>query len=258
MKLSILTINYNNCSGLQRTIESIINQSWKDFEWIVIDGGSNDGSKKLIEKYQNHISYWCSEPDNGVYNAMNKGLSHAHGEWINFMNSGDCFASTTILQEIFSQDYDEEILYGYMMRKTIDGELHNKRNMHTNVKWYDFYFDTLPHQSSFIRYKLFKEFGFYDESYRQLADWKWFANAIVWHQVPFRFIPKKISIYECGGISDSGIEHELERIRKEVFPPSLMLSEIHDMERGRKIRNNKILYAIYRILRKVHNFTLIR
>ena len=84
MKLSIITINYNNKAGLQRTIDSVICQTCKDFEWIVIDGGSTDGSKQLIEQYQSHFAYWCSEPDNGVYHAMNKGITHAKGEYLLF------------------------------------------------------------------------------------------------------------------------------------------------------------------------------
>ena len=91
MKLSIITVNYNNKAGLQKTIDSVVCQTWRDFEWIVIDGGSTDGSKELIEQYQQHFAYWCSEPDKGVYNAMNKGISKAKGEYLNFMNSGDCF-----------------------------------------------------------------------------------------------------------------------------------------------------------------------
>ena len=77
MKLSIITINYNNKAGLQKTIDSVVAQTWRDFEWIIIDGGSTDGSKELIEQYQQHFAYWCSEPDKGVYNAMNKGIDKA-------------------------------------------------------------------------------------------------------------------------------------------------------------------------------------
>lgn len=89
MKLSIITINFNNRDGLQRTINSVLSQSFKDFEWIVIDGGSTDGSRNLLEIYKKYFSYWCSEPDKGVYNAQNKGISVAKGEYMSFMNSGD-------------------------------------------------------------------------------------------------------------------------------------------------------------------------
>ena len=99
MKLSIITINYNNKAGLQKTIDSVICQTWRDFEWIVIDGGSADGSKELIEQYQQHFSYWCSERDDGVYSAMNKGICISSGDWIMILNSGDYLYSRDSLFE---------------------------------------------------------------------------------------------------------------------------------------------------------------
>ena len=255
MKLSIITINYNNREGLKKTIDSVICQTWRDFEWIVIDGGSTDGSRELIEQYQDHFAYWCSEPDKGVYNAMNKGIAKAKGEYLNFMNSGDCFSSPTIIDEIFSIPRHTDVFYGYMMRKSINGLPHNARNMHHNVRWYDFYYDTLPHQSSFIRKKLFDIIGLYDESYNQLADWKWFATAVVWYQISYEFLPLKISIYECGGISDSGIEMELSRLRKEVFPIAVV-NDFHSIMLVDKIRSNHLLYSIYKFLRWIKRIVL--
>ena len=121
MKLSIITINFNNCEGLQKTIESVVSQSFKDFEWIVIDGGSTDGSRELLEQYADHITYWVSELDKGVYNAMNKGIKVAKGEYVNFMNSGDVYASASILEDVFSTSHTADVLYGYMMRGSVDG-----------------------------------------------------------------------------------------------------------------------------------------
>ena len=88
MKLSIITVNLNNRDGLQRTIDSVVSQTFTDYEWIVIDGGSTDGSRELIGQHQDRFAYWCSEPDKGIYNAMNKGIAHAKGEWLQFLNSG--------------------------------------------------------------------------------------------------------------------------------------------------------------------------
>ena len=89
--LSIITINYNNKKGLLKTIDSIKEQSFTDFEWIIIDGGSTDGSVEIIRENESRIAYWISEHDKGVYDAMNKGILHANGLWLNFMNSGDTF-----------------------------------------------------------------------------------------------------------------------------------------------------------------------
>ena len=110
MKLSIVTINYNNLSGLQKTIDSVLQQSFKDYEWIIIDGGSTDGGKELLEKNQNHFAYWCSEPDKGIYNAINKGLSHATGDYIQFLNSGDWLYDSTILEKVFTQILKENYI----------------------------------------------------------------------------------------------------------------------------------------------------
>ena len=112
MKLSIITVNFNNVEGLRKTAESIVSQTFQDFEWIVIDGGSTDGSKELIEQYSDRIAYWCSEKDSGIYNAMNKGVRYAKGEYINFMNSGDCFADSSVLSDVSERLLDNVILYG--------------------------------------------------------------------------------------------------------------------------------------------------
>ena len=112
MKLSIITVNYNDAKGLERTILSVISQTKHNFEFIVIDGGSTDGSIDVINKYERHIDYWVSEPDGGIYQGMNKGLRQAQGEYVNFMNSGDCFHSTDVLERIFALDTDADIITG--------------------------------------------------------------------------------------------------------------------------------------------------
>ena len=111
MKYSIITINLNNSAGLRKTIESVVNQTFQDFEYIIIDGGSTDGSVDIIKEYSSRIDYWVSEPDRGIYNAMNKGIVQAHGDYINFMNSGDCFSKNTILEEIYA-DLSFDFVFG--------------------------------------------------------------------------------------------------------------------------------------------------
>ena len=164
MVLSIITINYNNVEGFRKTAESGLSQSNKDFEWIVIDGGSQDGSKELIEQYAEYISYWVSESDKGVYHAMNKGIAKARGTWLQFLNSGDCFHSNGVLSSITFDEYSEcDILYGdsYIIEPV-------RRN------WVKEELDTMTlnylrgasvgHQSSFIRRSCFDEVGLYNES----------------------------------------------------------------------------------------------
>src|SRR4030043_464009 len=110
--LSIITINLNNAAGLRQTIESVINQTFSDYEYIIIDGGSTDGSVDVIKEYASKLRYWITEPDTGIYNAMNKGIMQAKGEYFQFLNSGDWFLNETILQKLFSVDHNADILYG--------------------------------------------------------------------------------------------------------------------------------------------------
>lgn len=112
MKISIITINYNNVEGLKRSIESVVNQTSKDYEYIIIDGGSTDGSVDVIKLYSNRIDYWESEPDRGIYHAMNKGVKLATGEYVIFMNSGDKFYSNEIIADFIKLNPKEDILSG--------------------------------------------------------------------------------------------------------------------------------------------------
>lgn len=252
MKLSIITINYNHLDGLKRTYESVVCQTWTDYEWIIIDGGSTDGSREFIEEHQDKIAYWCCEPDKGVYNAMNKGIAKAQGEWINFMNSGDCYAYPGTLDFVFSQKHTADILYGYMMRKSLDGMPHNIPSMKPHLYWEDFYFDTLPHQSSYIQRKLFTDFGGYDESYPRLADWKWFLDVVVYHKAKVEFIPHKLSVYECGGISED--EHwrdDLIRLRAEGYPSFIPEEDFDNLRDIHEIFENRWTLFLYRVVRKI-------
>ena len=112
MRLSIITVNYNNCMGLQRTMDSVIAQSFEDYEWLVIDGGSSDGSRELIEQNAEHFTYWVSEPDHGVYHAMNKGIAKAKGDYMCFLNSGDVYADAHVLERVFDYPLGQDLVFG--------------------------------------------------------------------------------------------------------------------------------------------------
>ena len=156
MKYSIITINYNNRDGLRRTIESVVNQTFRDFEYIIIDGGSTDGSVEVIKKYADRIDYWVSEPDKGIYNAMNKGILQAHGEYLNFMNSGDCFYDEECLYKVSTSNLKADIIVGrdYHCNPQTGGEFRTifprRLSMFTFCKSY------LPHQSTFFSKDLCK------------------------------------------------------------------------------------------------------
>lgn len=110
--LSVITINLNNKFGLIKTIESVRNQTYRNFQFIIIDGGSNDGSIDIIKKFDKHINYWISEPDNGIYNAMNKGIVKSEGKYCIFMNSGDLFADNEVIEYFSNSGLQEDIISG--------------------------------------------------------------------------------------------------------------------------------------------------
>jgi glycosyltransferase involved in cell wall biosynthesis len=161
MKYSIITVNFNNKEGLRKTIESVIHQTFRDFEFIIIDGGSTDGSVDVLKEYDSQINYWVSEPDGGIYNAMNKGVAHAHGDYCIFMNSGDCFYNQTVLEQVNAVNPIENIVVG---KVAID----NQDNIISPppqgvLTMYHLYSGSVPHQGSFIKTELLRKYP-YDES----------------------------------------------------------------------------------------------
>ena len=211
MKYSIITVNYNNKAGLRKTIESVIHQTFRDFEYIVIDGGSTDGSTEVLKEYDALINYWVSEPDGGIYQGMNKGIAKATGEYLNFMNSGDCFYSSEILEKVSRYQSDADFIVGK------DYHYNNELNKgHASIQpprttMMHFFIATLDHQSSFIKRELFKD-SLYDESHRLVSDWIFFTEKIVKEQNKVQFIPDIVCRREEGGLS----EQQREKNREEI------------------------------------------
>lgn len=247
--LSIVTVNLNNKTGLQTTSDSIVSQIYKDFEWIVIDGGSIDGSKEIIEKYQDKLSYWCSEPDAGIYNAMNKGIKHAKGEWLLFLNSGDRLYDKSTLSSIVFPDNNIDIIYGVMHRFSEKGCVNNENMMKNRLHWSDFLLDGLPHQSTFIRRSLFNKIGLYDESLKAVSDWKFFIKAIVYNKTQYRFIQQDIAIYEGQGISDFIGQQERNMLIPQLFP-AMMIDDLPKIRTYDYLCSNKITKFIVNLLLK--------
>lgn len=232
MTLSIITINYNNKSGLLKTIESICSQSWHGYEWIVIDGGSTDGSRELIESHADEMAYWCSEPDNGIYNAMNKGIAKAKGDYLNFMNSGDTFCSPNTLYDIFGRkaDFDADIIHGnyYDIYDSTDKIARYTKN---NLDLCDLMFCPINHQSTFIKRELLQAEG-YDETYRLLADWKSFIQWMVEGKT-FEHIDAFVACFDMNGshtTEQKTKEKEIQRIKEEVIPSNIqtVCTELHN------------------------------
>jgi glycosyltransferase involved in cell wall biosynthesis len=198
-KLSIITVNYNNLKGLKKTIESVLNQTWKDFEYIVIDGGSTDDSAAYIESQSEHIDYWVSEPDNGIYNAMNKGILKATGEYLLFLNSGDYFFGKMILEQNYKFITLQDIIYFNL--NVVDGNTIFLKKYPDQLSFSYFTKDTLPHPATFIKASLFSEIGMYDESLKIVSDWKFFMESICKFNCSYLRIDETLSTFHFDGLS---------------------------------------------------------
>ena len=248
MKLSIITVNLNNKDGLQKTIDSVITQTYKDFEWIVIDGGSTDGSKELIEKYSDHISYWVSEPDKGIYNAMNKGIRVAKGDYLHFLNSSDIYIDNNTLKKFFSTSNQSDILFGNTL-KPKDGKYVRINCRNDFITCYSLVKDTINHQCAFIKRKLFEDFGLYDESLKIVSDWKFFFEAIVIRKCSAHHIDQDIVMYDTNGISSlypNKLKKEKLTILKQYLPEYVIDDYLYRVEKNELMnhRFSRIIIAI--------------
>lgn len=220
MKYSIITINYNNCDGLRQTIESVIHQTYSDYEYIVIDGGSTDGSVEVIKKYEDYINYWVSESDKGIYHAMNKGILKAHGDYLNFMNSGDFFYDSNVLEKVEP----------FLTTDIIQGNLYNRttkqfsRRYNNKITMRFFYEGAFDHQACFFYKSLFYN-SLYNENYKIVSDWLFCIKKIIFENKTICNIPLNIASFEGDGISNSPqIKEEREQVLHSLLPP-LILSD---------------------------------
>lgn len=228
MKLSIITVNYNDAEGLERTIKSVISQSFKDFEFIVIDGGSTDRSVDIIKEYEKYINYWVSESDGGIYPGMNKGLRLAKGDYVNFMNGGDSYHSFNVLEKIFSLNTDADIITGAHA-----GSPHPNVG-HKGITMLELYTGAIDHQASFIRREVALRHP-YDETYKIVSDWKFFIEALIFDNCTFYYTDLIVVDVDIYGISNTNKKldrKERDEVLHELFPVRILkdyqlLASIH-------------------------------
>lgn len=214
MKVSILTINLNNKAGLDRTMQSVFAQNYSDYEYIVVDGGSTDGSKELIEAQRSKIACWISEKDKGIYNAMNKAIKLAKGEYCFFLNSGDYFIGNEVLSAVFNQNIQSDIISGNVLKLRDSGKW-NQVKSHEQVNLLNLLKHSLPHQASFIKRNLFNSIGYYTEEYRIISDWEFFLKALVINKSSYTHIEIDIAYFLLDGISSQKSSVELARKESE-------------------------------------------
>lgn len=200
--ISVVTVCYNAVNEIEKTMLSVLNQTYDNIEYIVIDGGSKDGSVDIIKKYADRIAYWVSEPDKGIYDAMNKGILVAKGEWINFMNAGDRFYDKNSILNLYSSGayMNADVIYGYQVHEYEYGSYVRKRLDLSNFSS----FMPIGHASSFVRIQLLKE-NLFDTKYRIAADYNFFFKMFLSNK-RFEFVDTIVAVFESSeGISSSAV-----------------------------------------------------
>ena len=223
MKISIITINYNNKDGLKNTIESVRKQSDKNFEYIIIDGGSTDGSVDIIKNNEDIIRHWVSERDKGIYNAMNKGVTRARGKYCLFLNSGDVLHDSDVIGKVNKCREEADILFGNVCNISADG----KKHMYvpsTDMTLLLIMETGIHHAGSFIKTELMHKYP-YDETLRICADRKFFIQSLVIDNCNYHNLSFTVCDFELGGISSTNLDlarKEKWEVMNSLFPPRLV------------------------------------
>ena len=264
MKLSIITINYNNAQGLLKTLNSVLTQTCLEFEHVIVDGASTDNVVELIEQYEKDATAcgikvtWVSEKDTGIYNAMNKGIRMATGEYIQILNSGDILFDANVTQRMIERldqinskrEENVGILYGNMIKVNAAGKVVGKSG-YTEYSLRQFYSSTLNHDCAYIRRDLFEEYGLYDEQLKIVSDWKWYLQAIGLGKVKPEYVDIDVTIFDDGGISETNPalrNAERRKVLEEVLPPAVLWdydTHAFEMEQMKRLRRWHLYGLVY-------------
>jgi len=221
MKISIITVCYNAEAVIAGAVRSTLEQSYTDIEYVIVDGGSTDKTLEILEPFRDRIACLKSEKDEGIYDAMNKGVSLATGDYVLFMNSDDMFASLDSIKNAVDQGMTAEIVYGdadFVDEAT--GVTTHRRFPAASKRF--FCFDNLCHQSVFYRRSAFDRVGKFDTSFRVVADYEWFLRALTVHHLSFQHVDVDIAVYRLGGFSRQHMQvydAENERVRRQYYSP---------------------------------------
>ncbi len=232
MILSIITINRNNVAGLEKTMLSVVSQTFKEFEYIVVDGASTDGSVEVIKKLEPEFGdrlKWVSKSDKGIYNAMNKGIRMASGEYIQILNSADCLASDDVMERMLAELEKQgcpSILYGNMVKCFPNGQkMIDKCFAGQEITMLGMFTGTLNHDPAFIRRDLFEKYGYYDESLKIVSDWKWYMQAIILGEEKPKYADINMTLFDMTGISETNKEldkAERKQVLEQMFPKAIL------------------------------------
>lgn len=261
VKLSIITINYNNVEGLKRTIESVKSQTFRDFEWILIDGGSSDGSKELIKENQEYFSYWVSEPDAGIYDAMNKGTREAKGEFCQYLNSGDFFISSDSLQRVFQFPLTADVNYGDMW--FVKGNTVIEKRTYPDVMTLSFLFKSpLGHQAVFVKTEVAKKY-LYRTQYYISADRAFFLELFC-NNCSFNYLSYPVVYFDSEGIGSvsktiNDRKKQFYAIKRDFFSDQVvkdierLLSIEEEYQFIIRVKPLKFVYFFFKKLQRIKN-----
>lgn len=231
IKFSIITVTYNACNTLEETIISVINQKNVIYEYLIIDGGSTDNTLDIIKKYNNFITYWVSEPDKGIYDAMNKGLNHATGDFVIFLGADDHFISFDVLSKVESYMQSTDMVYYGDVYRNSRNDLYKGR-----FNKYKLSLENICHQSIFYPKSIYKKYA-YNLTYKVFADY--FYNLTIYPKCRFIYIPILISYYSYDGYSS--------KIKDEAF--NKIIDQYVYMQNGLLAWFIRNIYLLYKKLR---------
>lgn len=242
--ISIITVNYNNYEGLKKTINSVVSQVSADIQFIVIDGGSDDGSLSLLTTYNDHLYYWISEPDKGIYQAMNKGIKVASGDYILFLNSGDVLhQNDVVIQSLALMKDGLDIYYGDIIYDEI--HMRNRRSFPRKLNFAFFYNENISHQASFIKRGLFTTIGSYNEENKIVSDWEFFTYAICKCGATYMHLDLIITDYDATGISSNLNNHAQMNLERQESLERYFPEFIDDYKYLSHLRNKKTEQFLY-------------
>ncbi|MBR4482173.1 MAG: glycosyltransferase [Prevotella sp.] len=199
--VTIITVCRNNAQGLERTIRSVESQTWQKKEYLVIDGASTDETLTVIKSHEASMTRWVSEPDNGIYDAMNKGVRMAHGTWIIFMNAGDTFASADTLERVFGNPQEADVIYGDVIKEECgmwnveSGRIKKAEAPRNSHRMF------FCHQSAFVRRSCLTEFPF-DTNHRMSADFKQIKQLYLSGK-SFLQLDFPVAVFDTQGVSNT-------------------------------------------------------
>lgn len=260
MTLSIIMVAYNSFATVEQAISSIVNQVYSNIEFIIIDGGSTDGTLDVIKRYANKITYWVSEPDHGIYDAMNKGVRACTGDYVYFIGSDDALVDVNIISQIVAEiDMNTDILSCSVIVVDTESKMQYVMNNHQARDRGKYVGGMIPHQGMFMRRELLVRCPF-DTDYKIAADFKFFLQSYYDEKVNFKFIDIPVCFMATGGASGDNTlrQEEYNLIYKELDlpfhdPPRVFTSRIKELIKKLPYSSQFVKYLRKRILWEKHH-----